>query len=118
MKLNDPFGRVGRRDQAKYETIKQQLQSAGIDSTGALTTAQRNINRSVLTLLAVVIGMAALFALLAPATRGIVGTFGALILLWISANYVQTRLHLRRYRRELETSGASHETITDGGNHR
>jgi hypothetical protein len=77
VKLKDPFGRVGRRQQANYASVRQQLQ-------------------------------------------GTILVFAALALLCAGSHYLQTRLLLRRYRRELDppaASGGMHpqDPTTDGG---
>jgi uncharacterized membrane protein YjjP (DUF1212 family) len=123
MKLNDPFGRVGRRQQANYAAVRQQLQAEGVDSIGALDAIERRMTRSFWVMAAGIAATAALIALLLTAWQGISLVFAALGLLWAGSHYLQTRLLLRRYRRELESAAASgglhpQDQTTDGGSPR
>jgi uncharacterized membrane protein YjjP (DUF1212 family) len=123
MKLNDPFGRVGRRQQAHYAAVRQQLQAEGVDSLNALDAVEHRMTRSFWVMTAGIAGIAALIALLLPAGQGITLVFAALALLWAGSHYLQTRLLLKRYRRELDPPAASGGTrpqdqTTDGGSPR
>ena len=121
MKLNDPFGRVGRRQQAGYAAVKSQLLAEGVTSIGALDASTRRITRSVVLFAVVVLGISVLVASTVPAWRGLIGVFAALGLIWIGATFVRTRLHLKRFRDELEkadlpTSARTHnDHPTEGG---
>lgn len=115
MKLNDPFGRVGRREQAGYAAVKSQLLAEGVSSISALDASTRRITRSVVIFALVVIGISVLVASTVPAWRGLIGVFAALGLIWIGATFVRTRLHLKRFRDELKKvdSPASASTQKD-----
>lgn len=107
MKLNDPFGRVGRREQAGYATVKSQLLAEGVSSISALDASTRRITQSVVIFSLVILGISVLVASTVPAWRGLIGVFAALALIWIGATFVRTRLHLKRFRDELEKVDSS-----------
>lgn len=104
MKLNDPFGRVGRRQEAGYAALKAQLEAGGIDQVTALDAVAQRMTRTAFLFMAIVIVVTLLAALLIPPWRGVVGAFGAVALLWLGTTLFRTRMHLRRYRRELRLS--------------
>jgi len=100
MKLNDPFGRVARRDRAQYSALRSRLQEAKIHDAQGLQGFTDNVRTTLLRLLAVVLAVAAGAVLLFPAASGLIMLLGALAMLWLGVSYVQTRLYLRRYLRE------------------
>jgi hypothetical protein len=97
MNLNDPFGRLQRRDQAGYDSLRQQLQDAGIDSAEAVQQLMANTRRNVLRFIAILV-LSALVLLgllpkLAPVTLSL-----ALLLLVVAGNaLIKGQRHLQRY---------------------
>jgi len=123
VKLNDPFGRVGRRQQANYAAVRQQLQAEGVGSGGELDAIEQRLSRTFWIAAGVLGGITTLIVALAPAWQGLALVFAALGLLWAGSHFLQTRLYLKRYRRELEQAAASggmhpDTKTTDGGNPR
>jgi hypothetical protein len=116
MKLNDPFGRVGRRQQAGYAAVKSQLLAEGISTVAAVEATARRITRSALLFALVVSGLSVLVAGLVPAWRGLTGVFAGLALIWIGATFARTRLHLKRFRAELNGAGAARPTAEPDNN--
>lgn len=114
MKLNDPFGRVARRDRARYSALKDRLQQANILDARALQGFIDNVTATMLRLLAVILAAAMVLALLFPEASGLIMLLAALVLLWLAVSYVQTRLYLRRYRREECHRGQPESTATGG----
>lgn len=100
MKLNDPFGRVARRDRAQYTALKARLQEAQIRDAQALEVFAANTRTALLRLLLVVVAVSAGMVLLFPAASSLIVLLGTLGLLWLAVSYVQTHLYLRRYLRE------------------
>ncbi len=100
VKLNDPFGRVSRRDRQRYSTFEQRLRQQGVGDSAALRQFTRRMTRTMIRLAAGILAVAAVLALAFPASRGLVSLLGVLILVWLAAGYAQTRLYLKRYRRE------------------
>jgi len=100
VKLNDPFGRVARRDQGQYATFKQQLRQAHVTTADGVRTFAHNASTTMLRLVVVTAGGTTLMGLLFPAARGLAAAVAALVLIWLAASYVKTRLYLARYLRE------------------
>lgn len=107
MKLDDPFGRMQRRDEAEYEALKAALAKAGArnaeDARRVLGQSHRNVLMfSATVVLAALIG-AGLFPALAPAILAL-----ALLLLAVAVKaLVKGRKHARRLlAEEFPPSGA------------
>lgn len=110
MKLNDPFGRVGRRQEAGYAAMKSQLLAEGINEVSALDAVTQRITRVASLFIAIVIVVTLLMAMFVPPWRGIIGIFGGVAVLWLGTTLIRTRMHLRRYRRELSLQGGDPNT--------
>ena len=65
MNLNDPFGRLQQRDEAGYDSMRQKLQGAGIDSADRARQVIVNTRRNVLTFGAIVVLSALLLLVIA-----------------------------------------------------
>jgi len=100
VKLNDPFGRVSRREQHRYKTLEQRLRDEGVLDIGSLQRFTRRATTAILRLTAAILVLSATLALVFPASRSLLLVLDILLLLWLSAGYLQTRLYLKRYRRE------------------
>ena len=100
MKLNDPFGRVSRREQHRYKTLEQRLRDESVLDAGSLQRFTRRATATVLKLTAAILALSATLALVFPGLRSLLLLLDILLLLGLSAGYLQTRLYLRRYRRE------------------
>ncbi len=109
-KLNDPFGRVGRRQAKSYESLKTHLLAEGISSIEALNETQRRIKRFTWMLVAIVLCVTLLIGLAVPPWRILVAVFGGLALTWLGTTALRTQLHLKRYRRELEAEPGDQPT--------
>jgi hypothetical protein len=100
VKLSDPFGRVSRRDQQRYLSLEQRLREQGVCDDAALRQFTRRMTRTMALLVTGILAVAAALALAFPASRGLVSLLGVLVFVWLAAGYAQTRLYLKRYRRE------------------
>lgn len=107
MNLNDPFGRLRQRDEADYESLRQTLAGAGIDSIDAARRVMANTGRNVLVFSAVVVtatsALLLLFPRMAPVTLAL-----ALLLLAIAGNaLIKGRRCVKRYMAEQLGPGAT-----------
>lgn len=100
MRLNDPFGRVSRRDRARYDALRDRLRQAGVRDAQALQGFAANISATMRRLLWVLLAVSFVLILLFPGALGPIILIATLVLLWLVVSYVQTRLYLKRYRRE------------------
>jgi hypothetical protein len=101
MKPDDPFGRVGRRQEAGYAALKSQLLAEGVHEVAALDAVTQRMTRMAFLFIAIVVVVTLSLALLLRPWRVLVGIFGGIALLWLGTTLIRTRMHLRRYRREL-----------------
>lgn len=106
MSLNDPFGRVSRRQQDAYRQFREQLRQQDVLTPVAVRQAGRHLHQTSLRLLAIVVVAAALGGILFPAMRAVITVTAVLLLLWLGSSYLQTRSYLNRYARELGDAGA------------
>lgn len=109
MSLNDPFGRVSRRQRRAYAQLRTQLLDAGVRDADAVAATSRNIRDTVVKLALVIAAATLGLVVLFPQSRGTVLMLAALALLWLAANYLQTRGHLRHYLREIRGDADRHD---------
>lgn len=102
MNLNDPFGRVARKNRRGYQALRAQLQEAGVTDVQALSGVVRQSRQSMTRLVAGLLGVAAVAALIFPGLATAVSLVAAMLLIGVIASYLQVRAHLNRYRNELE----------------
>lgn len=100
MKLNDPFGRVARRDRDRYRTLRSQLHGQGIRDAAAVQRFRHNMSATLLRLLVIIAAVVSIVIVVFPDARNPVLLVGALLLLWFATSYVQTRLYLKKYLRD------------------
>ena len=105
MSLNDPFGRVSRRQAQAYSACREQLRTSGITSIDQVTAQVHRLGRNLLGLTGVVALVAIMAGWLFPSQRTWVGVVTTLVLLLLGSGFVQTRACLARYRNELARSG-------------
>ena len=106
MSLNDPFGRVSRRQNDAYRRLRDQLRQQGIVTPPAVRQAQHRLRQTSLRLLAIIIAAAALGGVLFPDLRAVIAVTIALVLLWLGSSYLQTRTHLNTYLRAVSDAGS------------
>jgi len=107
MNLNDPFGRLQQRDEAGYDSMRQKLQGAGIDSADRARQVIVNTRRNVLTFGAIVVLSALLLLGLLPTLAPITLSL-ALLLLVIAGNaLIKGQRYLKRYIAEELDGGQS-----------
>jgi hypothetical protein len=104
--LNDPFGRVSRRQRQAYRLFREQLREQGVTTTPAVGVAQQHLRRTGLRLLVIIIGAAIVMGILFPTLRTPIAVTASLLLLWVLSSYLQTRNHLTTYARELNGAGS------------
>ncbi len=115
MSLNDPFGRVSRRQQKAYQQFREQLRQQDVLTPAAVQQAQRHLHQTSLRLLAITVGAAAIAGMLFPELRALIAVTAVLVLLWLGSSYLQTRGYLNAYAREINDAGspdARHNAVT------
>jgi ABC-type xylose transport system permease subunit len=101
MSLNDPFGRVSRRQEYAYRQCREQLREHGIDDPEAARQRAREVGRTLLMLVLIVTLAGTVAAVLFPDQRTVIAVVAALLLLWLASSFLQTRTCLTRYLNEL-----------------
>lgn len=101
MQLNDPFGRVSRRQQQAYASLRSQLRQQGMHTSAGARAARDKLGRTTLHLALIVAVLFGAVAVLFPALQGAAVVTAALVLVWLTSSYLQTRAHLNNYLDEL-----------------
>ncbi len=100
MKINDPFGRVSRRNQQQYDTFRQQLREMGVDNADQCRTFTRNATLSFVKIATVILAASLITIVALPKLTAPIAVIDVLVLLWLAGSYVQLRVQMNRYRRE------------------
>ncbi len=97
MKVIDSFGRLARKQQAEYETLRQSLRQGKIESSEDASRLITNIRQRALFAAVLVVGAGAVITFFQPAFSGMVASFAALILLWLLSITLRGTRFIRRY---------------------
>jgi len=97
VKLNDPFGRVSRRQQQTYAALCARLKQQGVNDITSVHTFVARVRTLALGSVIGVIAVTLILTALLPTLGGLIGVLGALALIWLLTSYLQTRMYLRRY---------------------
>ncbi|MDH3639510.1 MAG: hypothetical protein OES09_13775 [Gammaproteobacteria bacterium] len=97
MSLNDPFGRVRQKQQSNYDTLRESLKRAGVNSRGDAQRVQARIRQRAWLALLVVALILAPMVWLFPGSSTIGVVLGTLILLWVWVTARNGHRHVQRY---------------------
>jgi hypothetical protein len=97
MNLNDPFGRVARREQQEYESLRASLKESGVNSRGDVDVVLERIQMRGTKIVAVIAIITLLLTLLYPGALTITLIFSGLSLLWVFKMTKNARQHIQRY---------------------
>lgn len=97
MKLNDPFGRMARRREREYESLKQALLKAGMTDEQKARDLMDNLAKRSKTGLMVIVPIVAVLALLFREYAVFILAFGALIILWLTNTSRRGQEYISRY---------------------
>lgn len=120
MKLNDPFGRVNRRQHSAYLALRDRLRAQGVRDTDAVAGIATHMSRTALWLVLATVLLGAMTTLVIPALAGVTLVLGILALIWIGMNFFQARMHLKRYvlqecQTQAESTATPTESVPPGG---
>lgn len=101
VQLNDPFGRVSRRQQQAYVGFRKQLRQQGIDSASKVRSARTGLTRTTLRLTLLIAALFGGTAMLFPGLKGVTLVTAGLVLVWLASSFLQTRAHLNNYLNEM-----------------
>lgn len=97
MKLNDPFGRMARRHQTGYESMRAVLQNAGITTPEAAREVIRKTRVRAVKFIAVCLVLFLLSAWLLPNALVVSVFFSVLIIVWVATWMVNGQRYINRY---------------------
>ena len=100
MKLNDPFGRVSKKNLRNYQSLRDRLRREDIRDPAAIARFTANMTGTAVRLAMIVLGVSMALAIFFPKLFATLLALDVMVLLWISVGYIQTRMHLKRYIRE------------------
>lgn len=106
MDLNDPFGRLRRRDEAAYETLCARLADAGITSADAVDALLRRARRNTALFAVLVLAGALVLSLLVPKLAPVIVAAALLALAAAGKAALQGQRLLRRRQAELAAGTA------------
>jgi len=113
MKLNDPFGRLERRHQVGYETVRDSLNRNNIDTVEGARTIIKDTKKRALKLVVTAIAAGLLTYLLLPKALLVAGGVIVLAVAWVIAWTINGERYINRYIEE-ELSGGRKETDAAG----
>ena len=100
MKLNDPFGRLERRNQANYEMMREAMKRGGIQTEEAalnvIEVSKRRLFRFLAILLAVLLVIVCIF----PQSWPIILTRAGMVVIWAIKSIKSGRRYVERYIKE------------------
>jgi Flp pilus assembly protein TadB len=97
MKLNDPFGRMARRHQTGYESMRAILQNANVTTPEAAREVMRNTRIRAVKFLVVCIFLLLLAAWLLPDSFIVAVFFGCLVIAWVLTWTINGQRYVQRY---------------------
>jgi hypothetical protein len=97
MNLNDPFGRVARREQQEYESLRVSLKESGVISRGDVDVVLERIQARGIKIVTAIVIITVLVAVLYPSALTISLIFSGLALLWVFKMTKNARQHIQRY---------------------
>jgi hypothetical protein len=100
LSLNDPFGRVARKNARAYGGLRERLRQQGVRSRDDVDAFVRGITATALKITLVLLAVWLAASVVFPQLTALSAVFVLAVLAWIAAGYLQTRLMLRRYVRE------------------
>lgn len=115
MKLNDPFGRMARRREREYESLKQALLKAGMTDAQKAGELRDNLAKRSKTGLMVVIPIIVILALVFREYAVFALAFGVLAILWLTNTSRRGQEYINRYIAEECGQPTDTDTDTDTG---
>lgn len=97
MNMNDPFGRLQRRDEAGYASLKESLDQAGVSNAGDVHKILARMRRNVWTFAGIVLVSALLLLGLFPDLAPIVLALALFFLVLAFNSLIQGRRGMKRY---------------------
>lgn len=100
MKLNDPFGRLEKRQQASYEMMRDAMQRGGIDTEQAAQDVIKQSKTRSLKFLSVVLAILLLILTLVPKYMPVLACLAIIMIIWAVKSMVSGKRYVDRYIKE------------------
>ncbi len=97
MKFNDPFGRVERRHQIGYESMRDTMRRSGIKTPQAAREIIRQSKKRSLKFLGVTMVLLLSVIYLVPKAMPMAFALALLLLIWVASSAVNGRNYIQRY---------------------
>ncbi len=97
MKLDDPFGRLADRDRRGYDSLRQKMQQAGVDTIEAAERIMDRTRRNVLAFSATVLLGMMLIYLLFPKMAPIAAALALFLLVNAASALIRGRRYIKRF---------------------
>ena len=100
MKLNDPFGRLERRNQANYEMMREAMKRGGIQTEEAALNVIETSKRRLLRFLAILAAVFLVIVFMFPQSWPIMLTLAGMVAIWAIKSIKNGRRYVERYIKE------------------
>lgn len=100
MNLNDPFGRLARRDQQAYETMRDALRGSGVTTEQAARQIIQHARTRALRVAAVGAAVLLLISLGLPKVLPVTAGMGLLAAVWMIKSTLDGQRYIERYIKE------------------
>lgn len=97
MKLNDPFGRLQQKQQNQYESFRETLRHAGVDSPEEARKYLSNMRKNAFAVAGITCAVVMLVWLFFSNYAAVGVLLGALLMLWLASTLFLGNRHMRRY---------------------
>ena len=100
MKLNDPFGRLEKRNQASYEMMRDAMQRGGITTVQAAQEVIEQSKSRSLKFLCVVLAILLLIFFVVPKYMPVLACLAAIVIIWAVKSMISGKRYVDRYIKE------------------
>jgi hypothetical protein len=111
MDMNDPFGRLGRRHDASYASVRESLQRANVETVQAAEAVRARMLKNSLQIGATGLIVLLVVGVIFPDAFDFMAVVTGITLVWVASTTVRGRGHVRRYM--VEELGARGD-VSDG----
>jgi len=115
MKLNDPFGRLEKRNQASYEMMRDAMQRGGINTVQAAEDIIRQSKSRSIKFLCVTLAVLLLILCLVPKYMPVLACFAVIVIMWTVKSMISGKRYVDRYiNEEIQGRAEKHEDSLSG----
>ncbi len=105
MKLNDPFGRVEKRHQLGYESMRDTMRNSGIDTPDRAWEAIKQSKKCALKFITIGVAVLLLVTLVLPKMMPVTLSLALFFVVWVATSTINGQRYTQRYiDDELETT--------------